>query len=117
MQPAGPVQLLSFSPQFDALFPEGAHGEVILAEGNQTELPLRWLEGPTWFPTEQVRGNAVGPSAARAEPQIGLQGGSSVLVSDVVGNRIWRWCEADGRAEIFREPSGRATQSDDHDGM
>jgi sugar lactone lactonase YvrE len=79
-----------------------------MAQGQHTSLPLRWLEGPTW----------VGP-----EPPIGDGGGSSgstVLVSDVISNRIWRWTAAAGEgaaereqgvaaaADVFLEPSGKS---------
>ena len=102
---AGAVELLSLSPKFDRLFPDGVVGEVALAEGRNAAEPLRWLEGPTWL--EEPGGAAGDGEDVRA----------TVLVSDVIGNRIWRWREpaftprartTGGEANIFLEPSGRA---------
>ena len=78
---AGAVELLSLSPKFDRLFPDGVVGEVALAEGRNAAGPLRWLEGPTWL--EEPGGAAGEGEDVRA----------TVLVSDVIGNRIWRWRE------------------------
>lgn len=62
-------------PRFDALVPLDATVEV-LGDG------LEWAEGPVWVPAD-----------------------SSILVSDVIGNAIYRWKEGEG-LQKFIEPSG-----------
>ncbi len=60
---------------FRQLVPDGAQAEV-LAGG------FAWSEGPVWRPAE-----------------------SDLLFTDVPGNTVWRWAEADG-ATVFLRPSG-----------
>ncbi len=62
-------------PRFDALVPLDATIEV-LGDG------MQWSEGPVWVPAD-----------------------SSILVSDVIGNAIYRWKEGEGLRK-FIEPSG-----------
>lgn len=66
------------SPGLDALIAPDAAIEK-LAEG------FGWAEGPVWIPAD----------------------GGYLLFTDVPGNRIHRWSEADG-ASVFLEPSGLA---------
>lgn len=62
-------------PRFDALVPQDATVEV-LGDG------LNWAEGPVWVPAD-----------------------SAILVSDVIGNVIYRWKEGEG-LQKYIEPSG-----------
>ncbi|WP_412061855.1 SMP-30/gluconolactonase/LRE family protein [Rubrivirga sp. IMCC45206] len=65
------------SDAFRERVPDGAEAEV-LAEG------FVWSEGPVWRPAE-----------------------GDLLFSDVPGNTVWRWSDADGLS-VFLRPSGLA---------
>lgn len=75
VQIATDVQVERLDPRFDALVPADAAVEV-LGEG------IEWGESPVWNPAD-----------------------SSVLVSDVIGNVIYRWKEGEAMARYI-EPSG-----------
>lgn len=76
-QPAFPTVgiIHSYNPELDSLIPVGARVEK-LADG------FGWSEGPVW-----------------------IRDGAYLLLSDVPGNRMHRWSEADGLS-VFLEPSG-----------
>ena len=96
LRDAGPVQMLSLSQRFSTLFPSPHQAEIILAQDYNTELPISWLEGPAWLPNHK-------------------DGSASILVSDVIENRVWRLTALDDlkpNAEIFLEPSGKAQTKD-----
>ncbi len=69
------VRIERLDPRFDELVPADVQVEV-LGGG------IRWAESPTWNPND-----------------------SSVLVSDVISNVIYRWKEGEGMAR-YLEPSG-----------
>lgn len=70
-----PMSFERLDPRFDALIPQDAVIEV-LGEG------LQWAEGPVWNPAD-----------------------STILISDVVSNVVFRWKEGEGLTRYF-EPSG-----------
>jgi gluconolactonase len=73
--PATAVTIERLDPRFDSLIPEDAVVEK-LGEG------LEWAEGPVWVAAD-----------------------SSILVSDVISNVIFRWKEGEGLTR-YLEPSG-----------
>jgi gluconolactonase len=75
LEVASEVQIERLDPRFDQLVPADPRVEV-LGEG------IQWAEGPVWNPAD-----------------------SSVLVSDVIANVIYRWKEGEGMTR-YLEPSG-----------